>query len=201
MIRKLFFFIFALSLGLTKAQEEVQDLINIPGPIEFNGTEFYRTWSKQQSKTLTVQQYLPNDEKIEDFNQLLNFSYFNKDIDIELAVRQKVESIQKKAETDKFAKINVSESPDGKEYIVDYTISAEPPTATPYIEYNIYRFKKYDAEPKPLLIFSFAKRMYGDLKSSSKSLMKQRDQLLTAAIEYKIPEIKIANSEPVPVKK
>ncbi|KIA85952.1 hypothetical protein [Kaistella jeonii] len=193
MIKKIFLLLFIASLGFIKAQENVVDLISVPGPIDLDGTEFLLSWSKQPSKTLYRQQFLPRDEQIENFTQLLDFSFFNKEIDIELAVRQKVESIQSRAEKDKFAKVNVSESPDGKEYIVDYFISEAPSKGDSYVEYNVYRFKQFDTgTQKSFLILSYAKRSYGDLKSAAKSLGKERDRLMTNMIEYKIPEIKVA---------
>ncbi|MGV8915253.1 MAG: hypothetical protein ACOH1X_07380 [Kaistella sp.] len=180
------------SLAFVKAQENVVDLLAIPGPIEYNDTEFLLSWSKQSSKTLFRQQYLPRDERIEDFTQLLDFSFFNKEIEMDLAVRQKVESIQQREEKDKFAKVNVTESPDGKEYIVDYFISEAPEKGNSFIEYNIYRFKHYDnGTQKSFLILAYATRIYGDLKSAARSLAKQRDNLLATMIEYKIPEIKV----------
>lgn len=173
-----------------KAQDDVVDVLSIPGPIEFNDTEFLLAWSKQPSKTLFRQQYLPRDERIEDYTQLLDFSFFNKEIDIELAVRQKVESVQKRESKDKFAKVNVTESPDGKEFIVDYFISEEPAGVNPYIEYNVYRFKQFETgTQKSFLILFYSTRMYGDLKSSAKTLAKKRDLYLTNMIEYKIPTI------------
>lgn len=112
---------------------------------------------------------------------------------MDLAVRQKVESIQQREEKDKFAKVNVTESPDGKEYIVDYFISEAPEKGNSFIEYNIYRFKQYDnGTQKSFLILAYATRIYGDLKSAARSLAKQRDHLLATMIEYKIPEIKVA---------
>lgn len=195
MMKKLAIFVFFAFVALFKAQDEaVIDVLSVPGPIEFNDTEFLLAWSKQPSKTLFRQQFLPRDEKIEDYNQLLDFSFFNKEIEIELAVRQKVESIQKREEKDKFAKVNVTESPDGKEYIVDYFISEEPEKGDSYIEYNVYRFKQFDSgTQKSFLILFYSTRMYGDLKSAAKALSKKRDQLLTNMIEYKIPEIKPVN--------
>ena len=193
MVKKIFILLLIATLSFVKAQENVADLISVPGPIELNGTEFFLSWSKQPSKTLYRQQFLPRDEQIDNFTQLLDFSFFNKEIEIELAVRQKVESIQNRGEKDKFAKVNVSESPDGKEYIVDFFISEAPAKGDPYIEYNVYRFKQFETgSQKSFLILSYAKRMYGDLKSSVKSLGKERDQLMTNIIEYKIPEIKVA---------
>ena len=190
-LKKIFLLLLLSSLSLMKAQD-VPDLLSIPGPIEYDGTEYFLSWSKPMSKTLFRQQYLPSDERIEDFTQLLDFSFFNKEIEMELAVRHKVEGIQNREKSDKFAKINVSESPDGKEYVVDYFISESPEKGDSFIEYNIYRFKSYDnGGAKSLLILAFSKRMYGDLKSSAKSLARQRDHLLTTMIEFTIPEIKV----------
>ena len=191
MLKKIVLLLFVSALSFTKAQD-VPDLLSIPGPIEYDGTEYFLTWSKPMSKTLSRQQYLPSDERIEDFTQLLDFSYFNKEIEMELAVRQKVEGIQQREKSDKFAKVNVIESPDGKEYIVDYFISESPEKGDSFIEYNVYRFKTYDnGTSKSFLILSHAKRMYGDLKSGAKSLARQRDHLITTMIEFKIPEIKV----------
>ncbi|MGA9212745.1 hypothetical protein [Kaistella sp.] len=192
MLKKIILLLFISSLSFVKAQDNMQDLLSIPNPIEYDGTEYFISWSKPMSKTLYRQQYLPSDERTEDFTQLLDFSYFTKEIEMESAVRQKTEAIQNRAKTDKFAKVNVIENPDGTEYIVDYFISESPEKGDSYIEYNVYRFKSYNnGSEKSFLILSQAKRMYGDLKSASKSLARQRDHLITTMIEFKIPEIKV----------
>ncbi len=183
------------ALSFLKAQDAAVDLLSVPGPIDYDGTEYFLTWSKQPSKTLFRQQFLPRDEQIDDFTQLLDFSFFNKEIDMELAVRQKVESIQNREEKDKFAKVNVTESPDGKEYVVDFFVSENPQKGSPFVEYNVYRFKQFDnGTQKSFLILAYARRMYGDQKSAARALAKQRDHLVATMIEYKIPEIKVADA-------
>ena len=197
MFKKIFLALFITSVSFLNAQETATSILSFPNPLEYDGAEFYLTHSKQRSKTLFQEQYIPKDENLRDFTQLLDFSFFNKEIEIELAVRQKVESVQQREKKDKFAKVNVSESPDGKEFIVDYFISEAPENGDSYIEYNIYRFKNMEnGGQKSFLIMSYAKRMYGDLKSATKALAKQRDHLMTTMIEYKIPKIKIAESTP-----
>lgn len=189
MLKKIFLLFLIGSLTFVKAQET--DLLSIPNPVEYDGTEFFLARAKQRSKTLFQQQYIPKDEQLENFNQIIDFSFFNKEIDMELAVRQKVESVQSRKD-DKFAKVNVTESPDGTEYIVDFYISEAPEKGDSFVEYNIYRFKKFDnGTQKSFLMLNYAKRIYGDLKSAAKLLAKQRDQLMTGMIEYKIPEIKV----------
>lgn len=183
------------SLSFVKAQESAQSILSIANPIEFDGTEFFLNQSKQRSKTLFQEQYIPKDENIENFNQLIDFSFFNKEIDMELAVQQKVEMVQNRREKDKFSHVNVTESPDGGEYIVDYFISESPTNGDSYVEYNIYRFKQSEiGGQKTFLMISYAKRIYGDLKSAAKSLSKQRDHLMSTMIEYKIPEVKVTKA-------
>ena len=197
MFKKIFLALFITSVSFLNAQETATSILSFPNPLEYDEAEFYLIQSKQRSKTLFQEQYIPKDENLRDFTQLLDFSFFNKEIEIELAVRQKVESVQQREKKDKFAKVNVTESPDGKEFIVDYFISEAPENGDSYIEYNIYRFKNMEnGGQKSFLIMSYAKRMYGDLKSSAKALAKQRDHLMTTMIEYKIPEIKVAQPNP-----
>lgn len=197
MFKKIFLLLLISSLSFVKAQETAASILSFANPIEYDGAEFFLAQSKQRSKTLFQEQYIPKDENLGDFNQLLDFSFFNKEIEMELAVRQKVEAIQQRASKDKFAKVNVTESPDGKEYIVDYFISETPEKGDPFIEYNVYRFKQFEnGTQKSFLILSYAKRMYGDLKSAAKSLAKQRDHLMATMIEFKIPEIKVAAAAP-----
>lgn len=195
MFKKIFLTLFMSSAAFASAQEAEASILSFPNPLEYDATEFFLAQSKQRSKTLFQEQYIPKDETLQDFNQLLDFSFFNKEIEMELAVRQKVESVQQRESKDKFAKVNVTESPDGKEFIVDYFISEAPEKGDSYVEYNIYRFKNYDnGTQKSFLIMSYAKRVHGDLKSAAKSLAKQRDYLMANMIEYKIPEIKVAAS-------
>lgn len=195
MVKKIALLFFITILSFAKAQD-IQDFLSIPGPIELDGTEYFLSWSKPMSKTLYRQQYLPAEERMEEFTQLLDFSYFTKEIEMELAVRQKVEEIQDREKSDKYAKVNVIESPDGKEYIVDYSISENLTKGNSFIEYNVYRFKTIGSENgKSFLILSYAKRMYGDLKSSARSLKKQREHIISTIIDYKVPEISVKNQQ------
>ena len=85
MLKKIFLLFLIGSLTFVKAQET--DLLSIPNPVEYDGTEFFLARAKQRSKTLFQQQYIPKDEQLENFNQIIDFSFFNKEIEMELAVR------------------------------------------------------------------------------------------------------------------
>ncbi len=192
-MNKILLIIALISTLLLRAQS-VQDIMSVPGPLTFNGTEYFLNWSKQNSKILSIQQFLPRDEYLNEFENLLTFNYFNKDIDMEMAVRQKIENVQNLAKDDKFASVNMIESPDGKEFIVEYTLSQSDGSSKPFFEYNIYRFKKIALqEYKTLLILSYTKRYYDDFKNAKKINNKEKGSLLTEMVNFVIPEIKVQN--------
>lgn len=174
------------------APVEVIDRLNIPGPLTFRENEYILTWSKQNSPTWAQQQYILRDDDFNNYKELINFSYFDKEIDIETAVKQKVEYVEKRKERtqDKYSFVSVTESPDGKEIVVDYLVTVVPQEGESYAEYNIDRFKNFDAGgKKSFLIFSYSKRIVGDLKYASKSLSKERNRLMEGVITMAIPPV------------
>lgn len=188
MKKLLLIFLCVLGFGL-KSQSAI-NFLNLPNPLVLNDTEYYLDWSKQASKTLYLQQYLLKEEEIGTFTQMINVSYFDKEINLDDAVRQKVESFQKREKTDKYSKVQVTESPDGTEYIVDGILTESPQNGNPYAEYGIYRFKTItNGDKKSFLIFSYIKRNYGELKASAKFLEKERNKLMEMLIDFKIPSI------------
>lgn len=171
---------------------EVIDRLNIPGPLTFRENEYILTWSKQNSPTWAQQQYILRDDDFNNYKELINISYFDKEIDIDTAVKQKVEYVEKRKERtqDKYSFVSVTESPDGKEIIVDYLVTVVPKEGESYAEYNIDRFKNFDTgAKKSFVIFSYSKRIVGDLKYASKSLSKERSRLMEGVITMAIPPV------------
>ncbi|SHJ98330.1 hypothetical protein [Epilithonimonas mollis] len=174
------------------APAEVVDRLNIPGPVNFNDNEYFLVWSKQNSVTWAQQQYIMKDDDFSNYKELINISYFDKEIDMETAVQQKAdyaEKLKEKAQ-DKYSFVGVTESPDGKEMIVDYLITVTPKEGESFAEYNIDRFKSFDLNgKKSFLIFSYSKRIAGDLKYAAKALSKERNRLMEATIKTAIPPV------------
>jgi len=197
------FCLFALTSGFhsqeTRTEEapvsapvEVIDRLNIPGPLTFREGEYFLVWSKQNSPTWAQQQYILRDDDFKNYKELINISYFDKEIDMETAIKQKVEYVEKRKERtqDNYSFVGVTESPDGKENIVDYLITVVPKEGESYAEYNIDRFKSFDLNgKKSFVIFSYSKRIAGDLKYASKALNKERSKLMEAVIATAVPVV------------
>ena len=114
------------------APVEIIERLNIPGPLTFNENEFILAMSRQNSVTWAQQQYIMRDDVLNNYKELINISYFDKEIDMETAIKQKVEFVEKRRSKDKYSFVNVTESPDGKEIIVDYLTTETPAEGEPY---------------------------------------------------------------------
>ena len=178
------------------APVEIIERLNIPGPLTFNENEFILAMSRQNSVTWAQQQYIMRDDVLNNYKELINISYFDKEIDMETAIKQKVEFVEKRRSKDKYSFVNVTESPDGKEIIVDYLTTETPAEGEPFAEYNLDRFKNFDTNgKKSFIIFSYSKRIAGDLKYASRSLSKERSRLMEAAITTAIPPVTYKSTE------
>lgn len=205
MLRKLsFLLIFGFAFLQLSAQEDtkiegrdVADYISVPGPLKIGDSEFFLYWSKKNSATWFQQKYLRSDDNYDNYEELVNISFFNKEIDIDDAVKKKVDNIttRKTNLNDNYSFIDVIESPDGKELIVDYLVTIVPKEGAgeAYAEYNIDRFRPAkNGDQNGLLIFSYSKRLYGfDFRSASKYINKQRNKLLDYVITAPMPRIKV----------
>ena len=168
----------------------VIDRLNIPGPLKFGENEFFLALSKQNSPTWVQQQYIMRDDDLNNYKELVNISYFDKEIDMETAIRQKLDYVEKRLSNDKYTFKDVTDSPDGKEVIVDYLTTDTPKEGEPFAEYNLDRFKTIDAgTEKKFIIFSYSKRIAGDLKYAARALSKERSKLMETAIKTTIPPV------------
>lgn len=176
----------------TTSPMEVIDRLGIPGPLTFNGNEYLLVWSKQNSATWAQQQYIMRDDDLANYKELINISYFDKEIEMEKAIGQKMDFVEKRKSStqDKYSFVNVTESPDGKEIVVDYLTTEVPKEGEPYAEYNMDRFKSFDVGgKKSFVIFTYSKRLAGDLKYAVRSLNKERSKLMEAIITTPIPPV------------
>lgn len=171
--------------------ENVENILALPKSLNLHNNEYFLAESKEMSKTYKIQSYLLKEETTRVFSEKVTFNYFDKEIDMQLAVRQKVDDIQRIKEFDKFAEVNLIQNPEGTEYVVDYSRSfPDDDVEKSYIEYQIYRFKPLK-EGKAMLIFVYSKKYFGDFKIGKKMLERERGRLLSEVIKYQLPIITI----------
>jgi hypothetical protein len=181
-------------MSLAHTENQPIERIGLKGPIEFNKTPYYLAWSDKPNATYYVQEYLPKNETVERFNQMITVNVFVMDVSVEEGIQQKVVQLTKRKETDRVCVFNVIKSPDPKESILDCVLSLEKDGELDVAEFIIYRYKQIELEnhQKALLIYSYSKRSYGkDIPAFLKNVSTERSKLLNMMMTKELPNLKI----------
>ena len=183
-----------LLMSFTTFNSEPIERIGVKGPLIFNETSFGLAWTDKPNDTYFIQEYLPKGEKVESFNQMLTLHLFVKDITVKKAVKIKVQELENRKKTDPTCQYAVTESPDGKEVIVDCILGESKGDKMSIMEFNIYRYKQVELsdKKKAILIYAYSKRAYGDdITPFLKNLGKDRSALLNVMIGSEMPNVKL----------
>lgn len=179
---------------LSFAGDNVEDYLNVSGPLKFNETEFHLKWSDQPNETYHIQEYLPKGETLERFNQMLTIHLFTTDISVKDAVRQKMAELNTRKETDPVCNYQVTESPDGSEFIVDFLLGESENDQMTIVEFNIYHYRQIDIDKKNkgIAVYAYSKRSYGaDITDFFSTLKEDRNAHLNEMITSSKPEINL----------
>ncbi|WP_268847018.1 hypothetical protein [Flavobacterium aestivum] len=193
-MKKTIYFTSLLLITISTIKSQTIERIGLKGPINFNKTEFNLAWSEKPNDNYYIQEYLPKNETVEKFNELITVNLFVLDVSVENAIHQKVSELTKRKETDKVCNFSVINSPDGEESILDCLLSSNKNDELDIVEFIIYRYKQIelDNHKKALLVYSYSKRSYGNkITKFLQNLATERENLLNVMISTKIPETKI----------
>lgn len=183
-------------LFLSSFDTDPIERLNVKGPLSFNNTSFSLAWTSKPNETYYIQEYLPTGESLEKFNQMLTIYVLDKNIKAEDAVSQKIRELDNRKKTDTVCNYTVIESPDGKEFIVDFILSENRNDKLNTIEFNIYRYKLVELghKKKGILLYAYSKRAYGDdITPFFNSLAKSRVNLINEIANSELPTIQIIN--------
>ncbi|WP_162427081.1 hypothetical protein [Pontibacter pudoricolor] len=186
LIVSIFFFSF------TFVSNNSVERLSVKGPLKFNKTKFELAWTDKPSDIYYIQEYLPKGEKLASFNQMLTIHVLDTDIAAEEAVALKVQELKKRKQTDELCNYQVNESPDGKEFIVDFIVSENKNDKVTIAEFNVYRYKQIEtgAGKKAILVYAYSNRSYGDaVIPFLKNLKTDRTNYMNEMIATELPAI------------
>ena len=185
------FLVFAVLLNFeTKAQ--TTDHLKVPGPVNFHGEEFHLSWSSHPSYTYYKQEYVRKGEKVESFNEMVLLEFLAGNATPKGMVAQKVQELEKRKQTDPLVNFEVIESPDGKEFILDFIMSSGPAENLEIAEWNAYRYKsvKDASGKKGVILLGISRRAYGnEITSFLKELKSSRPSYRNELIDFTMPAI------------
>ena len=195
-MRKLFSALLFLAFAVKLFSQE-SDFFGIT-EITFNEQKYVLATATQKSKILYIQDYISEDERIEDASNVISIYYFNKEIDAKEAAYSKTEELDNRQNSDKFCSYDVTENPNGTEFVVDYFTSNVPKSKDANApeqessDYNIYRFRNVlNGEKSSFMIIAYKETYTGDTKSFQKTVGKKRNKLMEGIITLTVPDIKL----------
>ncbi len=180
-------------MSFTKTANDAVDRIGVKGPLTFNKTIFNLAWTSKPTDDYYIQEYLPDSENVDHFNQMLTIYLLKSDSKLKSAVNQKVKELEERKKTDASCNYMVTESPGAKEYMVDFILGEFKDDKMTVLEFNIYRYKQVDLGngKKGILAYAYSRRTYDDITTVFKALREERITLLNTMIAYEMPAITI----------
>ncbi|WP_373707688.1 hypothetical protein [Kaistella sp.] len=140
----------------------VKNYLNTPELIKLNGTDFDLSWSSHPSENYYKQEYVPSDNVVEKYKEMIAVELVVGDLTAKDAVNQKIQEIEARKATDRVSNYALKEDTETKELILDFMMSEGAGEST-ILEWNVYRYKNYEdaGGNKGISLFSLSKRGYG----------------------------------------
>ena len=140
----------------------VENYLNTPKLIKLNGTDFTLSWSSHPSENYYKQEYVPSDNVVEKYKEMIAVELVVGDLTAKDAVNQKIQEIEARKATDRVSNYALKEDTETKELILDFMMSEGAGEST-ILEWNVYRYKNYEdaGGNKGISLFSLSKRGYG----------------------------------------
>jgi hypothetical protein len=173
------------------------DVVNYYGiseTITFSKMNYNLAWSSHPNTQYYKQEYIPQGNNIERYNDMIIIDFIQRDIPVIDALVPQLNKLEQRKKTDEICKYELIHSPDSSEYILDFLISESNGSAIKIVEWNAYHYKSYTDKfgHKGILLFGISHRSY-ELEAIAflKSLKGYRDEHRKNLIQYPIPEIQI----------
>jgi hypothetical protein len=183
-----------LLFAFTTFKEKPIDRLGVKGPLEFNKVNFNLAWTDKPNNIYYIQEYLPDGEKLENFNQMLTIHLFDTDVKTKDAVGQKIKELTERKKTDAVCNYQVTESPDGKEFIIDFLLGESKDDEMTIVEFNVYRYKQVEIsnKKKAIIVYAYSKRSYGEnITNFFKTLKADRTNYLNLMISAEVPTVTV----------
>ncbi len=175
-------------------KDDIIDYYNIPPELSFNKINYKLCWSSHPNDTYYKQEYIPQGEVVEHFNDMILIDFLNTDIPVKDAVQAQVANLIERKKTDMVCNYQLGINDKTNEYILDFVMSDVSNDHVHIVEWNGYRYKPYTDKSghKGVLLFGVSHRAYDDKGTDFlRSLGSYRHEILQKLSMHSIPEIQL----------
>jgi hypothetical protein len=179
-------------------QGEAKDYLNVPGPLTFDKTDYKLAWSSHPADYYYMQEYIPKDEKLESFKNMILLNVIASDsLKIEVVVAMKLAELAKLQKENPVIQFKAYDNSNTGEHIIDFLLSANDPDGIhlSFVERNVYRYKNFvdKSGQKGILLFGVSTRSYGqNINKFFEDLKEHRMETIPKVGNFSIPEITVA---------
>lgn len=178
----------------TVSQPQVENFLGTSEKIVFNDTDFYLSWSSHPNDSYYKQEYIPKDNDMEKYTEMIMVEFLIADVTIKEAVKQKIGELDARKASDKMVNYQISENKSTGEFLLDFMLSDGNGDENTIVEWNAYRYSIHtDKSGKTgLYLFALSKRGYGQgIETFVKNLKSDRLKYVTEFTKMEKPEISV----------
>lgn len=195
-MKNILFILVAFILFSFRKSEKPTEYLNVKGPLTFNHEIFEFVWS-EKSGDYYIQEYLPVNDTLEHFDQLISLFVLNADVPINDAIKLKEQELEELKKNDPVCNYITTVAPKNKGIVIDFLVSESDGEYLTKIEFNAYRFKQISIgkNKKAILVYAYSKRAYGmNITPFLQTLGEKRKEYLENIFNVEIPEINLVNN-------
>lgn len=178
----------------TNQTAKIENFLNVPELINFSGTDFNLSWSSHPSDNYYKEEFIPKDNDVEKYKQMIIAELALGNITAKDAVSQKIRELEARKPTDKIVKYQVLENKSTNEILLDFMVSEGRGETDTIVEWNAYRYSNYSDKTgkKGVYLFALSKRGYGkDSLSFVSDLIANRQKYVADFVALTRPEINL----------
>ncbi len=176
-------------------KKPVQDFLSVPGPLQFNSSSYFLSWSAHPSADFFKQEYLAKGVNPDSYKSMLLLDVVTGNKDTKSLLAAKVVELKKMKETNPLIQYEVIRNAGTGEYMLDFLLSANAPDGSiAVIERNVYRYSSFTSKTgiKIVLLFGISTRAYGKEATTFLSVLKiKRKDLVNQVAQYKLPQVQL----------
>jgi hypothetical protein len=149
--------ILAVATTLPALAQSAKDMLGVPGPITFQGAKFALAWSANPSAGYIKQEYLPEGQKLERYDQMFMIEAMTTAAP-EAAAASQLAMLKKRKGSDPTVNWDIIRNNATGEIILDFIVS--DPRAE-FVEWNAYRYARL-GKNSGVALYAISRRGYGD---------------------------------------
>ncbi|WP_245895164.1 hypothetical protein [Devosia submarina] len=179
----------ALMLMPSSAQS---DLLNVPGPIFFQGEDYALAWTSQPSENYFKQEYVPAGQQVETYQDMILVEAVSGALTPMDAATSQIQSLESRKGVDPVLNYDLMRNDATGEVLLDFLISdleADPVI----VEWNAYRYQAL-GDGEGVALVGISRRGYGQEGATSfmSGLGAMRSEAINALANLSFPAVSIA---------